>query len=136
MSMAVLQVLQSTTAYFSKRGIEHPRQNAEQLIAHLLGKKRLDIYLEFERHLDEAELGRLRELVRRRGQREPLQHLLGTVEFCGRLFLCDTRAMVPRPETEQLVELLEIERPTARIADIGTGSDRKSGVQGKGERVG
>jgi release factor glutamine methyltransferase len=122
--MTVLEVLQSSTEYFKKRKIESPRLNAEHLLAHALGQTRMELYLEFERKLGEDELVPLREVVRRRGEGEPLQHLLGTVEFCGLTFLCDKRAMVPRPETEELVESLksEIRNPKSEILDVGTGS--------------
>jgi release factor glutamine methyltransferase len=122
--MTVLGVLQSTTAYFKKRGIENPRLNAEHLLAHALGRTRMELYLEFERTLGELELAPLRKLVQRRGEGEPLQHLLGTVEFCGRIFLCDKRAFVPRPETEELVGFLTSndEHRTSNIVDVGTGS--------------
>ena len=121
---SVLDVLTSTTVYFKDKGVESPRLNIEHLLAHVLGKTRMDLYLEFDRPLGDTELNALRELVKRRSQGVPLQHLLGTVEFHGRVFTSDSRALIPRPETEELVALLlKLDLPAdARCLDVGTGS--------------
>ncbi|MCU0792331.1 MAG: peptide chain release factor N(5)-glutamine methyltransferase [Opitutaceae bacterium] len=101
--------------------------NAEQLIGHALGLKRMQIYLQFERLLTEADLEKIRPLVKRRAQREPLQHILGSVEWGGLTLKCDRRALVPRPETEELLELALERIPSAggqdcRVLDLGTGT--------------
>lgn len=126
----VLEVITATTDYFTRNKIESPRLNIEHLLAHVLGKKnRMELYMDFERPLAEKELSPLRDLVRRRADGEPLQHLLGTVDFLGLSLLCDRRALVPRPETEQLCEMLVTEAKAAtcpwksgHVVDVGTGS--------------
>ncbi len=121
----VLEVLQSSAQYLEKYKVESARLNAEHLLAHALGmKKRIDLYMAFDRPLAAKELEPMRDLIRRRGQGVPLQHLLGTVEFHGREFAVDRRALIPRPETEQFVEiLLKLELPPqACCLDVGTGT--------------
>ena len=125
--MTVLEVLQNTTAYFAKKQVEHPRLNIEHLLAEALGKKRIDLYLEFDRPLSDRELEPLREKVRRRAEGEPLQHLLGHWDFFGRTFKTDRRALIPRPDTELLIEavlkkLLTREPNATHLVDVGTGS--------------
>jgi len=119
--MRILDVINKTTPFFEKQGIESPRLTIELLLAHLLEKRRLDLYLEFERELDEATLEKLREMVKRRAAGEPLQYITGEAEFCGLKFAVDQRVLIPRPETELLVEVV-VRRKPDKIVDVGTGS--------------
>ena len=123
--ISLLEVLQKSTTFLESKGVEHARLNAELLVGHALGLKRMQLYLAFERLLTEAELERIRPLVRRRSQREPLQYITGSVEFFGVELKVDRRALIPRPETEYLAELVVEgwgKPPPSRFADLGTGS--------------
>jgi release factor glutamine methyltransferase len=121
----LLSILQKTTVYFNKFGITTPKLDAELLLAHVLGCKRMQLYLDFDRPMTEEILGALRPLVRRRAAREPIQYLLGKEGFLDFEVVTDRRGLIPRPETEELVQWV-IESvtlsPGASILDAGTGS--------------
>src|SRR4051812_33714099 len=122
--LTVLEIIKRTTEFLEKRGVESARLNSELLIGHALGLKRMQLYLQFERPLAEPELEKIRPLVKRRGNREPLQYILGETEFSGVKLKVDRRALIPRPETEGLIELIEanVAAAPATILDLGTGS--------------
>lgn len=121
----VLDILDKGTAYLEKRGIEDARRNMQMLVAHQLGCTRMDLYLRFDQPIDDKHLAPLRESLKRRGEGAPLQHLLGSVVFHRREFKTDARALIPRPETEELAEWLlknAVLSPDAEILDMGCGS--------------
>jgi release factor glutamine methyltransferase len=113
------------THHFQQKGIDSPRLTIEELLGHVLACSRIQLYMDLQRPLEAGELTRLRALVERRDARIPLQHLLGSSEFRGRRFAVDRRALIPRPETELLVEACLEELPTEREAvalELGPGS--------------
>jgi len=121
----VASVLQWTSQQFQKHQVDSPRLTAELLLAHVLGCKRIALYLEYERPLEPKELQAYRLLIQRRSRGEPTQYLVGAKEFYQRSFLVDARALIPRPETELLVDLALEKLPKAhkaRVADVCTGS--------------
>ncbi|MBO4435781.1 MAG: peptide chain release factor N(5)-glutamine methyltransferase [Fibrobacter sp.] len=124
--MTVLEILNRTKVFFEKKGVPDARLDAEYIISHGLGmKNRMDLYLNFEKPLSPAELDTLRPLVARRASREPLQHIIGDTSFRGHIIKCDTRALVPRPETEELVDMAKksLEGIAAPfIVEVGTGT--------------
>jgi release factor glutamine methyltransferase len=123
--LTVLEAIKLSTDYLSKKNIDSSRINAENLLAHVLKCKRLDLYLAFDRPLKEEEIDDYRELIRRRGASEPLQYIIGNVEFYGLNFKVNPSVLIPRPETELLIEkVLESlsKNDSLKILDIGTGS--------------
>ncbi len=120
----VLEIIKRTTGFLDGKGVENARLNAEHLVGHALGLPRMQLYLQFERPLDDEDLEKIRPLVRRRGQREPLQYILGTTEFFGVELKVDPRALIPRPETEHLAAQIveKLSHAPQSILDLGTGS--------------
>ena len=118
-----LKILDWTKEYLTGKGIENARREAEWLLCAAMGLDRMGLYLNFEKPLSEDELAVYRALVTRRGRREPLQHILGTQEFCGMDFEVSPEVLIPRHDTETLVMEALARHPEARnVLDIGTGS--------------
>jgi len=122
----VVDIIEWGKDYLGRFGIENPRLNMELLLGDVIGKKRLDLYLNFDRVLSAEELARLKERVTRRSQHEPVQYIVGNTQFYGREFALTNTCLIPRPETEFLVEvvLAQLRNPVTGplvIADIGTG---------------
>ena len=120
----VLETIDGGTRYLEKRGIEDARRNMQMLVARQLGCTRTELYVQFDRPLEEAMLSPLREALKKRGEGVPLQHLVGTVWFHKHEFKTDARALIPRPETEELAEwILSWPLPeNQRVLDMGCGS--------------
>ena len=124
--MTVLEVLKLASDHFQKHGSDSARLDAEVLLAHSLGLRRLDLYLKFDRPLSDPEVGRYRELVAKRAKGEPVAYLVGHKEFMGLDFIVTPSVLVPNPDTEVLVQrAVELAREAGRrfrVADVGTGS--------------
>jgi release factor glutamine methyltransferase len=123
--VTLAEVLRAATEYLQRKGVESPRVDAELLLSRALGLTRIELYTQHGRPLTEAERAAARALVERRGRREPLAYVLGDWGFRRLVLKTDARALVPRPETEVVVEralaLLEgVEAP--RVLDVGTGT--------------
>lgn len=121
----ILEIIDGGTRYLEKRGIDDARTNMQLLVAAHLGCTRTQLYMDFDKPLTEADIVPLREWLKKRGEGIPLQHLVGSVEFHGRTFLCDSRALIPRPETEELLDFVIDalgDLPPAKFLDVGTGS--------------
>ena len=125
--MTVLEAIQKSADFLAQKGVESPRLQIELLLAHLLKMPRMKLYLNFERALTPTEVDALREMVKRRGQREPLQHIIGSTSFCGLGIAVNRHTLVPRPETELLAEfgwkfLSTFNFQLSTVLDFGTGS--------------
>lgn len=123
--ITVLEAINLSTEYLQKKGVESARLNAELMLAHILNCKRLNLYLMFDRPLNDAEVNTYREFLARRGKREPLQYILGKTDFYNVTLKIDSRALIPRPETELLVEtIINIykDKEGLNFLDIGVGS--------------
>ncbi|MBS4033593.1 MAG: peptide chain release factor N(5)-glutamine methyltransferase [Ignavibacterium sp.] len=123
--LTVLEAVKLSEEYLKKFNIDSSRLNAELMLADILNCKRLDLYLLYDKPLQESEIAKYRDYLKRRSSREPLQYIIGNVEFFGCKFFVDPSVLIPRPETELLVECAlkkYLPQDEIRILDIGVGS--------------
>ena len=123
--LTVLECINKSADYLAAKGVESARTNAELLLGHLLKCNRLDLYLKFDQPLSENEIELYREFLKRRGMFEPLQYIIGSVEFYGLKIKVTPSVLIPRPETELLVETVinSVDKEDElNILDIGCGS--------------
>lgn len=121
----VLSMLEWTTSYFEEKEVKSPRLSIEWLLAYILDIKRLDLYLKYDRPLSVDELNALRPLVKRRANHEPLQYITGEADFYNCTLAVNQSVLIPRQETEQLVDLIckrHKNDEDLKVLDIGTGS--------------
>lgn len=116
------EILQLVGAYLAEKGIERPKREAEELVADQLCCKRIDLFLQFDRPLSEEELSSCRAALKERANHTPLAYISGKVEFFGLILEVNSSVLIPRPETELLVEMIVKERPTGRLLDLCCGS--------------
>lgn len=119
---AIGEILKLSAEFLAERKVERPRRMAEDLISHVLGLKRMDLYLQFDKPIVDRELSIIRDLLKRCAKGEPLEYILGEVEFFGCRIQIDRRVLIPRPETEILVEMISKKVQKGVLWDICTGS--------------
>lgn len=121
---SLIEVLNLSAKYLEDRGISRPRREAEELFCHLLKVQRLQLYLDYERPIEDAELVVVQRMLQRRAQREPLQYILGDVEFLDCILKVDNRALIPRPETELLADQVSraLKDQEGTLLDLCTGT--------------
>ena len=121
----IIEIIKWGEEYFKLKGFENPKQEIEWLLCDLLQLKRIDLYLKFEDIINKSKLKKLKNWIKRRIEREPLQYITGKVEFYGLKFISTPQALIPRPETERLVDITlnSLKKiPEPKILEIGTGS--------------
>ena len=124
-SWRIIDIINWAESYFKEKGFENPRIEIEWLLRSVLQCERLDLYLRFEEPLSKSQLSTLRDWIKRRILREPIQYITGVIDFYGREFFINEGVLIPRPETERLIDIALSQLKNSispNILDVGTGS--------------